>query len=99
MPEGEKLWGPVVIGGDNLPSLVRIRLTDLPNIVGGSGPTGPPGSGITASTSSKDHISFQNFPRHNFSHLLLPKKYLEFFSDGHGSISLNTIDYLDKRFW
>ena len=31
MPEGEKHWGwgPVVIGGDNLPSLVWIGLTDL----------------------------------------------------------------------
>ena len=38
---------PVVIGGDNLPSLVEIRLTDLPNIWGASGPPGPPGSGIT----------------------------------------------------
>ena len=40
--------GPVVIGGDNLPSPVGIGLTDLPNIGGGaSGPLGPPGSGIT----------------------------------------------------
>ena len=36
--------GQVVIGGDNLPSLVRIGLTDLQNIGGASG---PPGSGIT----------------------------------------------------
>ena len=35
---------PVVIGGDNLPSPVRIGLTDLPNIGGASG---PPGSGTT----------------------------------------------------
>ena len=44
MPEGEKHWGgPVVIGGDNLPSLVRIGLTGLQNIGGGaSGPPGPP---------------------------------------------------------
>ena len=41
------LRGPVVIGGDNLPSPVRIGLTDLPNIGGASGPPGPPGSGIT----------------------------------------------------
>ena len=34
---------PVVIGGDNLPSLVRIGLIDLTNI----GPPGPLGSGIT----------------------------------------------------
>ena len=39
--------GPVVIGGDNLSSLVRIGLTDLPNIGGASDPPGPPGSGIT----------------------------------------------------
>ena len=32
MPEGEKLCGPVVIGGDNLPSPVEIGLTDPPNI-------------------------------------------------------------------
>ena len=39
---------PVVIGGDNLPSPVRIGLTDLQNIGGTSGPPGPPpGSGIT----------------------------------------------------
>ena len=29
---------PVVIGGDNLPYPVGIGLTDLPNIVGASGP-------------------------------------------------------------
>ena len=38
---------PVVIAGDNLPSLVGTGLTDLPNIGGASGPPGPPGSGIT----------------------------------------------------
>ena len=39
---------PVVMGGDNLPSLVRIGLTDLQNSgVGASGPNGPTGSGIT----------------------------------------------------
>ena len=38
---------PVVIGGDNLPSLVGIGLTDLPNIGGASGPPGLPDSGIT----------------------------------------------------
>ena len=48
MPEGEKHGGPVVIGGDNLPSPVRIGLTDLQNIGGASGPPGFPGSGITA---------------------------------------------------
>ena len=42
------MGGPVVIGGDNLPSLVGIGLTDLPNIGEASGPPGPPGSGITA---------------------------------------------------
>ena len=51
MPEGEKHWGggPVVIGGDNLPSLVQIGLTDLTNIGGTSGPPAPPSprSGIT----------------------------------------------------
>ena len=48
MPESEKHWGgPVVIGGDNLPSPVRIGLTDLQNIGEASGPPGPPGSGIT----------------------------------------------------
>ena len=36
--------GPVVIGGDNLPSPVRIGLTDLQNIGGASGPPCPPGS-------------------------------------------------------
>jgi hypothetical protein len=49
MPEGEKHWGgPVVIGGDNLPSPVQIGLTDLQNIGGASGHPGPPGSGTTA---------------------------------------------------
>ena len=33
---------PVVIGGDNLPSLVGVELTDLPNIGGTSGPPAPP---------------------------------------------------------
>ena len=40
--------GPEVIGGDNLPSLVRTGLTDLQNIGGGgSGPPGPPVFGTT----------------------------------------------------
>ena len=38
---------PVVIGGENLPSPVRVGLTDLHNIGGASGPPGPPGSGTT----------------------------------------------------
>ena len=42
---------PVAIGGDNLPSLVGIGLTELPNIGGASGPPGPSGSGITDKTS------------------------------------------------
>ena len=43
MPEGEKKFlGPVVIGGDNLPSPVGIGLTDLLNIGGASGPLAPP---------------------------------------------------------
>ena len=44
MPEGEKIGGQVVIGGDNMPSPVGIGLSDLPNI---GGAIGPPGSGIT----------------------------------------------------
>ena len=48
------LEGPVVIGGDNLPSPVRIGLTDLPNIGGASGPPGPPGSGITDNKTYQD---------------------------------------------
>ena len=48
MPEGIKLWGPVVIAGDNLPFSVGIGLTDMPNIGVPVAPTGdPPGSGIT----------------------------------------------------
>ena len=40
---------PIVIGGDNLPSPLRIGLTDLTNIGEGAiGPPGPPGSGITS---------------------------------------------------
>ena len=46
----KKFGGPVVKGGQNLPLLVGIGLTDLPNIGGASGPPGPPGSGITANT-------------------------------------------------
>ena len=38
----KNIGGPVAIGGDNLPSPVRIGLTNLQNI----GP-GPPGSGTT----------------------------------------------------
>ena len=34
--------GAVGIDWDNLPSLVEIGLTDLPNIGGGRGPPGPP---------------------------------------------------------
>ena len=42
MPEGEKNWGiAVVIGGDNLPVLVGIGLTDLLNM-GGQWPPWPP---------------------------------------------------------
>ena len=40
--------GAVVIGWDNLPSPVRIGLTDLQNIGEASGHRGHPGSGITA---------------------------------------------------
>ena len=45
---------PVVIGGDNLPSPVGIRLIDLTNIGGGggggeaTGPPGPPSSDVPA---------------------------------------------------
>ena len=39
---------PVVIGVDNLPSPVRIGLTDLTNIGGPVAPLAPPGSGTTA---------------------------------------------------
>ena len=48
VPEGEKDWGgPVVIGGDNLPSLVELGLTELPNMGGGPWFPGPPCSGTT----------------------------------------------------
>ena len=40
------LRGPVVRGGDNLPSPVPIGLTDLQNIGGASGPPCPTGSGF-----------------------------------------------------
>ena len=50
MPEGEKTLGvPLVKGGQNLPPMVRIGLTGLPNI-GGGAPAPPPGSGTTAIT-------------------------------------------------
>ena len=49
---------PVVIGGDNLPSAVRIGLTDLTYIGGASGPPGPPGSGITESDNDFSVVSF-----------------------------------------
>ena len=45
---------PVIIGGNNLPSLVGIGLTDLPNMGRGSGPPAPPGSGITGYRSEAD---------------------------------------------
>ena len=52
MPEGEKHWGgAVVIGGDNLPSLVRIGLTDLQNIGGASG----------SGTTDRQFSKFDNF--------------------------------------
>ena len=49
MPEGEKHWGggPVVIGGENLPSPVQIGLSDLQNIGGPLASLAPPGSGTT----------------------------------------------------
>ena len=40
---------PLVKGGQNLPTMVGIGLTGLPNIGGASGPPGPPGFGITDS--------------------------------------------------
>ena len=42
----KNIWVPVVIGGDNLPSPVKIGLTDLPNI---GGPVAPPGPLVLAS--------------------------------------------------
>ena len=60
MSEGEKYW--VVIGGDNLPSPVRIGLTDLQNIRGASGPPGSPGSGTTAVSI---HYSYYNECKYN----------------------------------
>ena len=46
MPEGETIWGEggtVVKGGQNLPPIVGIELTDLPNIGGGAvAPLAPP---------------------------------------------------------
>ena len=53
--------GPVVIAGDNLPSLVQIGLTDLTNIGGASGPPGPPGSGTT------DNSNFQGNQTQKYS--------------------------------
>ena len=52
-----------MIGGDNLPSPVRIGLTDLPNIGGGPGPgpPGSPGSGITDHCQRGCH-DFRQFP-------------------------------------
>ena len=38
----KNIEGPVVIGGDNLPSPVGIGLTELLNIAGASGPLVPP---------------------------------------------------------
>ena len=51
MPEGEKNWGfmPVVKGGHNLPPLVGIGLTDLPNIWGGAMPLRPSPHPVPAS--------------------------------------------------
>ena len=56
----ENPGGLVVLGGENVPPLVEIGLTDLPNIGGGvSGPPGPPGSGITGSRSSCSFILYR----------------------------------------
>ena len=45
----KKIGGPVVIGGDNLSSPVRIGLTDVQNIGGGGQwPSWPSVSGTTA---------------------------------------------------
>ena len=51
MPEGEKIGGQVVIGGDNMPSPVGKGLTDLPNIGGGAVPPFHPGPPVPASLS------------------------------------------------
>ena len=38
----KSLEGPVVIGGDNLPSPIQIGFTDVQNTGGASGPPAPP---------------------------------------------------------
>ena len=43
---------PLVKGGQKLPPMVGIGLTDLQNIGGASGPPGPPGSGTTENINS-----------------------------------------------
>ena len=60
---------PVVIGEDNLLSLVRIGLTDLQNIGGASGPPGPPGSGTIALERGSGERRWQ-VTRTGFLHLI-----------------------------
>ena len=64
MPEGEKHWGcqnplgvPLVKGGQNLPPMVGIGLTDLPNI-GGGGPLAPLAPPVPASLILKRYNEF-----------------------------------------
>ena len=64
---------PVVIGGDNLPSPVRIGLTDLQNIGGGgSGPPGPPGSGTTELASNGPEFESKKWALHLSSSQKVP---------------------------
>ena len=54
---------PLVIGGDNLPSLVGIRLSDLSNIGEASGPPAPPPVPASLNCSSGLKHFFPDFER------------------------------------
>ena len=62
---------PLVKGGQNLPPMVGIGLTGLPNIGGASGPPGPPGSG-TPEVDSQSLLTF-NLPHVGVSRFFFPK--------------------------
>ena len=58
--------GAVAIGGDDLPSPVRMGLTDLQNIGVARGPLGPPGSGTTGYYSKKPQCTSIHILTHTF---------------------------------
>ena len=63
----KNIGGPVVIGGDNLPSPVRIGLTDLQNIEGASGTPVPASLKVKISQNFVAFSEYMNFNQSTYS--------------------------------